>query len=218
MPERGLQEADGVKVWDYPQQSEQWFRARAGRITASNLSRIITASGKDSSQWEDYAIDLCAECIRWDEIKWAGNAHTDRGNELEPLARDRFTEVMGLETIQVGFITRDDEIVGCSPDSMVEKNGKYWAGLEIKCPLAKNHAKYLLADEVPNEYMAQVHGSMAITGLNWWYFMSYCPGMTDFIKRVKRDDYTEEIGDAIDRFLIYYQAKRKELMPLLAQS
>lgn len=204
-----------MKIWDLPQQSEDWFRARAGRITASSLSRIITPSGKDSSQWEDYAIELCAECIRWDEIKFEGNMHTDRGNELEPEARETFERIIGMQAHQVGFCTREDEVVGCSPDSLIQKDGNWIAGLEIKCPLAKNHCKYLLSKELPAQYMAQVHGSMAITGLDYWYFMSYCRWLPEFIIRVERDDYTETVRSAIDRFIIYYQQKREEIMPLL---
>lgn len=66
------------------QGSDEWFRARKGRITASNADRILTPTGKDSSQWDSYAIELVAECIRPDETPaFIGNSHTDRGNELE---------------------------------------------------------------------------------------------------------------------------------------
>ena len=77
------------------QQSEEWFRVRKGRITASNADRILTPTGKDSSQWDGYAIELVAECIRPDELPaFIGNIHTERGNELEPQAREVFAESM----------------------------------------------------------------------------------------------------------------------------
>ena len=67
-----------MKIWDdMEQRSEQWFRARAGRPTASEFSRIITETGKDSGQWDDYAIELVAQCLRPDEVAWTGNRHTD---------------------------------------------------------------------------------------------------------------------------------------------
>ncbi|RYD94901.1 MAG: hypothetical protein EOP61_20755, partial [Sphingomonadales bacterium] len=133
-------------IWpEMEQRTEQWFRARAGRPTASQFSRIITATGKDSEQWDDYAIELVAQCIRPDEVEWSGNRHTDRGEELEPEAREVFSELMDLETREVGFVTRADEVIGCSPDALVyQPNGREpVAGLEIKCPLAKHHARYL---------------------------------------------------------------------------
>lgn len=203
---------------DLVQGSEDWFAIRSGRPTASNFSRIITATGKDSSQWDDYCIDLIADCIRPDMIGFEGNRHTDRGNELEPEARDMFAEVMDLEVAQVGFVTRQDGIVGCSPDGLIydpENPDVPIAGLELKCPLAKNHAKYLIEGVLPSQYAAQVHGSMAVTGLSYWYFMSYCQGMKPFVLRVERDGYTSKISDALDRFLIYYAARRKEILPKL---
>lgn len=199
------------------QGSEKWFQVRTGRPTASNFDRIITPTGKDSSQWEGYAIDLMADCIRPDMVAFEGNRHTDRGNELEPEAREEFSRIMEIDVQQVGFITRDDGIVGCSPDGVLYRNGKLVAGLELKCPLAKNHAKYLIDGVLPPDYAPQVHGGMAVTGLDYWYFMSYCQGMKTFILRVERDGFTAKVSDALDRFLIFYAARRKEVMPMLVR-
>lgn len=163
----------------------------------------------------DYATELVAECIRPDEDGFMGNRHTDRGEELEPEARELFAKVMGVKVKEIAFVTRDDEIVGCSPDSLIISNGKYVAGLEIKCPLPKNHAKYLVGNCLPNDYKQQVHGSMAVTGLDYWYFMSYCQGMKPFILRVERDSYTDLVSDALDRFLVFYADHRKKLLPML---
>lgn len=202
---------------DLEQGSEQWFAVRSGRPTASEFSRIITATGKDSSQWEGYAIELCAECLPPHEVKFEGNYHTDRGNELEPEARDLFALQMGLGVQEVGFITRDDEIAGCSPDGLVYNEGSEepLAGLEIKCPTKKNHAMDLIAGKLPDKHKQQVHGALAVTGLHYWYFVSYCRGLKPLIVRVERDAYTEKVGYALDRFLIYYEQKRKEVMPIL---
>jgi hypothetical protein len=204
-----------MKIWPQMiQQSEEWFRVRKGRITASNADRILTPTGKDSSQWDSYAIELVAECIRPDEMpSFIGNAHTDRGNELEAEARSVFSENMNLEVTQVGFVTRDDEVVGCSPDGLIYKDGEPIAGVELKCPLAKNHLSYLVDGGIPKTYLPQVHFSMAITGLPW-YFMSYCHGMVPHIVPAKPDDYTEKMRDAVDRFLIYYSERRGYLRML----
>lgn len=208
-----------MKIWpNLEQRSEAWFRARAGRPTASNFDRLLTPTGKDSSQWEDYAIELCASCLRPDEISWEGNHHTDRGNELEPEARELFQQLNPQLTLEeVGFVTRDDEVIGCSPDAMIldTASGKHVAGLELKCPLSKHHAKYLIAGDLPAKYRPQVHGSMAVTGLNEWFFMSYCPGLQPFVIRVVRDEYTAKMADVLNRFLIYYAETRKRIIPQL---
>jgi predicted phage-related endonuclease len=203
-------------IWPPMEQgSEQWFEARRGRPTASNFDRIATPTGNASSQAEDYMIELIADCIRPDMVDFIGNRHTDRGNELEPAARDEFAEIMQLDVRQVGFITRDDEIVGCSPDALIYDRDEIVAGLEIKCPLAKNHARYVLDGELPAKYAPQVHGSMAVTGLNRWFFMSYCEGMRPFIVQVDRDAYTEKLSAALDRFVIDYWDMREKLIPQL---
>lgn len=205
-----------MKIWpEMEQRSDEWFRARAGRPTASNFARLLTTTGKDSSQWHDYALELCAACIRPDEVQWEGNFHTDRGEALEPEAADEFSKIMGLELEEVGFVTRDDNVVGCSPDRLVMVNGEYVAGLEIKCPLSKIHAKYLIEGKLPDPYKGQVHGGMAVTGFPYWYFMSYCPGLAPFILRVDKDGYTEILSDALDRFVIFYGDLRKKVMPIL---
>lgn len=210
-----------MKIWpNMEQRTEEWFRARAGRPTASQFSRLLTPTGKDSSQWDSYAIELCAQCIRPDEIGFEGNYHTDRGNDLEPEAREEFARIMGFNGLgkpsveQVGFVTRDDEVIGCSPDSLIMFQGKPIAGLEIKCLLGKFHAQMLIDKAMDDKYKPQVHGSMAVCDIPW-YFMSYCPGMASFITLVQPDAYTAKLSDALDRFLVFYSARRKEVMPML---
>jgi len=209
----------GVKIWPIlHQQSDEWFEARRGKVTASRFDEVITPTGKDSAQWEKLACALCAEIIRRpepDESSFFGNRHTDRGNELEPVAREVFAKAIGREVEQVGFITRDDEIVGCSPDGLIRgPKGGFIAGAEIKCPIPENHALYV-ASGVPTKYLPQVHGSMAVTGLRWWYFVSYCRGFKPHIVRVERDAYTAKVEDALNRFVIYYAATQQKLLPLL---
>lgn len=210
-----------MKIWpDMLQGSDEWFRARKGRVTASNADRILTPTGKDSSQWDAFAIELTAECIRPDEMPaFTGNAHTDRGNELEAAARASFAEIMGMEVTEVGFITNEIRykgVVGCSPDGLIYRDGEIVAGLELKCPMAKNHASYLIEGGLPKTYIPQVHFSMAVLGIPW-YFMSFCPGMAPHIVLCEVDNYTAKMADAVERFVIYYGSRRAEIMPMLLE-
>ena len=208
-----------MKIWpEMIQQSEEWFRARKGRVTASNAEKILTPTGKDSSQWDSYAIELTAECIRPDELPaFMGNAHTERGNDLEAEARAKFEEVMGLTVTTVGFVTNESRykgVVGCSPDGLIYRDGVLVAGLELKCPMAKHHAAYLIEGGVHKSYVPQVHFSMAALGIPW-YFMSYCQGMAPHIALCESDAYTTKMQDALDRFVIYYGTRRNQIMPML---
>lgn len=211
-----------MKIIDIPQQGEAWFKIRAGRPTASNFDRIITATGKDSSQWPSYATELTQQSAYRDLLlspSFNGNHDTDRGNELEPLAREEFARIMGLEVRQVGFVTNDDGIIGCSPDGLIYHNGTPVAGLEIKCPRPEKHGIDLvegtLRGVMPSDHKPQVHGSMAVTGLSVWYFMSYCPPLPPLILKVTRDEYTAKVSDALDRFLMFYAEHRKVILPIL---
>lgn len=208
-----------MKIWPIQQQqSEEWFEARRGKPTASRFDQITTPTGKPSSARKTLALELCAELVRpaFPDEMFTGNKHTDRGNELEPIAREEFTTRTGYGVEQVGFITRDDGIVGCSPDAVIRnQKGQIVAGLELKCPIPHKHAQYIVDGELPSEYKQQVHGSMAVTGLKTWFFMSYCRGFKPFILRVEWDSYTDTISKHLDDFLIYYAEIQTEVMPKL---
>lgn len=213
-------------VWpEMQQQSDQWFAARAGRPTASRFRDIITPEGKDSKSWEKLALELLAESIHPTEFQgFAGNHDTDRGNELEDVARQYYEEQTGYKVTQTGLITRDDGVVGFSPDGLIlsddkplAKNGSNIAhGLEIKCPRRKQHAETLIKQEMPAEHNPQVHGSMACAGLKRWDFVSYNSGFKkQFITQIKWDSYTDKVADALDRFLIFYADFRAKNLHLL---
>lgn len=207
------------------QGSEEWFALRKGRPTASQFSKILTPTGALSKTSVKYMDELIAECFFPDHVEFEGNRHTDRGNELEPEAREAFVNVTGHSIQEVGFCTRDDGVVGCSPDGLIESpDGKYMAGLEIKCPAPKTHvghlreyheAKGLGCSWFPSEHRVQVHGGMAVTELKEWHFFSYCPGLQSLHIVVKHDHYTDTLSKSLDAFLIDYGKLREALIPKL---
>lgn len=203
----------------FQQLSEQWHALKRGRASASQFDRIITpAKGEYSKQARGYMRDLLVECFTPDFAKFEGNKWTERGTEMEPEARKAFEEHTGLTAEQVAFVTSErwQHVVGCSPDSLIrDASGEYVAGLEIKCPSPFTHAEYIEDGVLPNEYKAQVHGGMAVTGLNEWHFWSYFPGLAPFHLVVRRDDYTEKLTAALDQFITEYGAYRAEMQPKL---
>ena len=208
-----------MKIWaDIEQQSEAWFSLRELRPTASNASRVITATGKDSSSWPGYVREMTDAKIRPRAVReagiWTGNRHTDRGNEMEPIARQTFSDRMELDIAEVGFITRDDGVWGCSPDGLVlcRKTQKVVAGLELKCPDGPKHLEHLDGGKLPADYIQQVHCSMAVTGLDYWYFVSFCEFYEPLILRIERDGFTVKVEDAMNRFQVFYQVERERLL------
>ncbi|MBK1835032.1 lambda exonuclease family protein [Roseibacillus ishigakijimensis] len=207
------------RIWPIEQGQENWFRARAGRPTASQFSRIITAKGADAGDWRSFAAELVLESYKAGkglspEGSFQGNRHTERGNVLEPLAREAFAEKMakvGVEVIEVGFVTGQDDWAGCSPDALVKNaSGEFVAGLEIKCPDNGAFA-HTIAHGLPDSYIQQVHGGMAITGLDYWYFATFQPNVPIQTKRIERDGYTAKLEDALGRFADYYLSVYPEL-------
>lgn len=197
------------------QNSPEWHAIRKGRPTASRFDEIITASGAISKSANGYIRELIAECFCPDFQSWAGNIYTDRGQELEPEAREAFAKETGLTLEQVGFVISEDGVCGCSPDSLVVQDGKYVAGLEIKNPTPKAHVGYVLDGVLPSIYAQQVHGSMAITGLNTWHFWSYFPGMKPLHVVVRRSAYTDRIEQALTEFVALYKREMDTAIPLL---
>jgi hypothetical protein len=195
-----------VKIWpNLLQGSDQWFAARTGKLTASNASKIITAGGKSSTQRAGYMDELISDCFCPGQNAWQGNSNTDRGTAMEPLARAAFESRLSLEVTEVGFISREDGVIGCSPDGLISRDGKHVEGLEIKCPLPKTHLRYLLDGGLPDTYKPQVHFSMMVTGLPW-HFFSYCPGMKPLHLFIEPDDYTAKLQAMVEDFVSEYSA------------
>jgi hypothetical protein len=118
-------------------------------------------------------------------LDWGTSQWMDRGTELEADARRWYEMDQGVDVRQVGFCLRDDGAVGCSPDGLVGEDG----GLEIKCPGAKQHTRYLLGiDDLATAHTGQVQGSMFLTGRAWWDVLSYNPELPPVRVRVARDE------------------------------
>jgi hypothetical protein len=136
------------------------------------------------------------------------NIPVQRGNALEDDARKYYEQRTGFEVTQVGFITHETGGFGCSPDGLVsihsitgDTNTLWSHGIEIKCPMPKTHMRYLLDGKLPDDYELQVHMSMAVTGLNRWDFLSYCPGEAQLLLTIERDEYTEQLEAGLKRLV-----------------
>ena len=200
-------------IIDYCEQgSPEWHAARLGIPTASNLDKIMTATGKASTQAEAYMNQLVAEWYTGEATNGYINDAMQRGIELEPQAREAYEFAENCEVQQVGFVYKDeDKFCGCSPDGLLD--GK---GLEIKCPLPGTHVSYLLAGGLPAKYVGQLQGSMYVTDLDFWDFVSYCPGFPPLIITVERDkDYIGKLRPLLEDFIVTMLEKRAKLTEML---
>ena len=181
-----------MQILEIEQGSQEWFEARAGVITASNFGRILTPTGKPSSQAEKYLYQVAGEAIIGTCEETYTSAWMQRGKDVEDEARKYFELITGLEVKQVGFVVEGG--IGCSPDGLIGDDG----GLEIKVVKLSTHVAYLLDGKLPTIYVPQVQGSLYVTGRKFWYFMSYFPGMEPLILKIERDEeYIKKLAGAL---------------------
>lgn len=195
-------------ILDVIQQSPEWFMLRKDIPTASEFKSIFTSQGKRSKSIHKYARRIIDQADLKGAPLYLGNEHTERGNRLEPEARRAYEFQTGNEVEEVGFITTDCGLYGCSPDGLVKRRKR---GYEGKCPILKIHDKWAKKGTVPSEHMVQCHGSMWVCGFDEWDFCSYNQEAELFITTVKRDFFTEKLGAALEEFNGILQAAR-ELM------
>ena len=159
-------------VHDHEQYSPEWWQARLGIPTASSIDKLLTATGKASTQATAYMHALIAERLSGRSDESVSTVWTERGKETEDEARQMLALVLDQEITEVGFITDDDGTVGCSPDGLILDGADIAAGVEIKCPKGSTHVEYLLGGKVPTKYVAQVQASLYVTKAPAWWFCS----------------------------------------------
>jgi hypothetical protein len=172
-------------IKDISQGSEEWFKEKLGKPSASNASKIITNEGKKSKQREGYLYQLAAEIITGKREETYQNQNMIDGIEREQESREFYELINGVEVEQVGVVYKDEKKQFlCSPDGIV--NNSY--GLELKNVLPKTQVKYLLNNRLPSEYFSQVQFSLYVTGFKFWDFVSYAPEIKPLIVRVFPDN------------------------------
>ena len=171
-------------VLDHEQNSPEWLKARLGIPTASQFDRIITQTGKKSSQWDDYIGELLFERqfgLTKDQYNpdnpdepfedgFKGSKWVDLGKANEPKAREVYTFETGLEWTPVGLCLTDDRKCGASPDFLVGDEGQ----AEAKCPAPWTHLAHVGANVFPaKKHHVQVQAQLWVTGRAWSDFVSF---------------------------------------------
>lgn len=179
-------------IHDMEQRTPEWFAIRSGKPTSSEFKRLVTPKGKASSMAESWGKELAGEkYLGYPLSSFDGNAHTERGNELEPEALEYYTETTGNVVTPVGFITDDLMRYGSSTDGLTEdKEGK--GAVEVKCLSNKNHLfmllTYLKTKNVPDDYTPQVQGEILVGELDWVDLLFYHPDFDSVIVRQYPDE------------------------------
>ena len=182
-------------------------------VTASELDNLVTPLWKikEGGAVNSYLNRKLAEWFLQSPLESFNAFAVEQGQVLEGEAKPAYTFETGESIQNVALITNDDGTIGCSPDGLLGDDG----GIEIKCPQPEKHVEYLLGGCVPKDYLAQVHGSMFITGRKFWRFMSYRRKFPPLIVTVQRDDQIQStIAKAVGMFLEQFQAGKARLLEL----
>lgn len=200
-----------MKIHEVEQNTLEWLKLHVGIPTAGGLGEIVDIKFelRKGETIRTYTCKKVAEAYRGKPLislgsNGLGSFSVEQGMILEEEALPFFAFHTNATVQRVGFVTTDDGSFGASPDGFILGKGlQPVAGLEVKCPAAETHVKYLIDGRVPKDYLAQVHGGMYATGLDQWVFMSYRRGFPPLIITVSRDP---EIIDKIRKALGLWQA------------
>ena len=194
------------------QRSIDWFRARLGHFTGSNIVKLMGGGRKKDDIFSATAISylyqvaserMLAEGVVNDDDALCGYieqvSHTNRAMQFgidnedkartlyELLTGNRVTELSSVEHAKV-------ENYAASPDGVVEKSD---ICVEIKCPKPETAVRYManISDgetlkEVMPDYYWQVQAEMDCTGASGCDFVVYCPFLEKpmHIVRIERND------------------------------
>jgi len=151
------------------QRSKEWFRARKGKLTGSNIGAAL---GVNPWKTPEDLIRSMVRSYHGAESEFKGNIATEYGQLHEPLATmdyfgktDNFVEECGF------FVHPDYNWLGASPDGLIGADGV----IEIKCPFGKRNDKepvFKTAGEQPH-YYAQMQIEMAVTGRKFCHFFQW---------------------------------------------
>ena len=193
----------------FKQNSPEWIAARLGIPTASEFDRIITATGKVSSQAPEYLHRLLAEWYLGEPVENFSNEWTERGHEYEPEAMKAYSFMTGQTPTEIGFITTDDGMAGASPDRLVGEPKM----LELKCPLAHTQIGYLMGGLVSDKYRVQLQGQLWVSERETVDIFAYHPKLPPVLLTVGRDEkFLTLLGVAVRTFVDTMLAARADLV------
>ena len=188
------------------QRTDEWFKARLGKVTASKISDVLAKirSGEAAVR-RNYKMQLATERLTGQKTDSYINQAMQDGIDREDTAREIFEIVRDIKVEQVGFIDHPTiKMAGASPDGLLPDGGI----LEIKCPVETTHTTNLLERKLPSRYIPQVQWQLACAGKGYKYanFVSYNPNFEPKLQliyvEVERDnEYIEMLEEEVSTFL-----------------
>ena len=193
------------------QATKRWKTERLKRITASNFATICKATERrDMAAFADKLV------TPQKELRVPAILH---GRTYEPVAVERYEEVMGVQTSECGLsVSTTHPMLAASPDRVVDVHTL----LEVKCPYASRD-RTITSTTVP--YLKLVDGSLQLDTAHSYHYQIqgqlFCAGMTDCdlviytgsdmkILHITRDEHF--IDGMLNQLLSFYNFYRSALL------
>ncbi|KAL5013934.1 hypothetical protein ScPMuIL_008204 [Solemya velum] len=174
--------------------SKQWFRLRAGRITASKIKAACKTSLEKPSM--SLIRDICYPMTRT-----FSSASTQWGCQHEKTAREQYQREM--EVLHENFVVRDSGLVinpkypflGATPDGVASCQCCGDVILEIKCPYCQRDKS--VSDEI--DCLEEKDGQLRLKRSHSYYYQVQCQLLlsnvecSDFVVWTQKDFFTERI-------------------------
>lgn len=186
-----MREFETYYLYDTTQGSDDWHHMRKGRITMSNLGKVVGHCPFVKHEPEHLAKLLKGEI----KEKFTSEAieRMRKGNEYEPIVRKALEKKLNKKIDETGFaVWKADTRFGASLDGIIDDD----TGIEIKCPAKvywplKKNTDMKDISCIWDSHYDQIIGNGVITGRKNMIYAVY--GIEDkqlYIQNVKVDyDY-----------------------------
>lgn len=193
------------------QRTEGWYQERLGIPTASSFNKLITSTGKPSSQAQTYINQLIAEAVTGNRPEQITTPAIERGIALESEAIEWYTLLTDRTVEETGFWRHPEIDCGASPDGLVGEGL-----LEVKCPINSTQVATLRKKTVPSQYVPQIQGQMWVLNKPWVDFLSYSNELPPFLVRVTRDEpYIAKLAEEVAKASAAVKAETSKLKEML---
>ena len=159
------------------QGSDEWHLSRIGNLTASRCHDAVarTKSGWSASRYK-LIDELVNERLTGERRVITQSAAMQWGVETEPLARQAYEEILGVDVYETGSVPHPlIAESSASPDGLVGDDGL----IEIKCPNTTTMVNTVIKGEIPENYKTQMMWQLACTRRDWCDFVMYDPRLPE---------------------------------------
>lgn len=188
-----------MRVLTATQNTDDWYAARKGRITASNITKCL--AGKNTKGRREYAMNIVLDLENVEDFRDDAPWFME-GRKYESYARGWYQWEHASVT-EVGFVLHDEyNWLGASPDGLIGDDGN----LEIKYRKNLTTFNDAIVKPIPRAYLYQMQLQMFVCDCQWTAYVNYWRNEAlkkeqGHVQIVERDDaLISELEDAAFAF------------------